>query len=100
MRDIDERILEYLREHDVGFPSSIADHPNFSVSEGTIRERCEHLAAMELVDITDGWLVELTMWGMLYLRGEVDAEAQYPESVQRDIDSSASYTVNRWRYKL
>lgn len=82
MRDIDERMLEYLREHDVGFPSSIASHPNFSVSQGTIRERCEHLAAMELVEITEGWLVELTIWGMLYLRGEVDAGLQRPESIR------------------
>jgi len=54
-------------------------HPRFeemNVSRGQIRERCQMLADAGLVDRQHEDIYEITTWGRLYLRGEVDAQNQ------------------------
>ncbi|WP_232703170.1 hypothetical protein [Halobacterium wangiae] len=79
MRQLDERILEHLDESGWSTPSLMANHPGFEkmeVSKGQIRERCQMLADAGLVALQHQDLFEITTWGQLYLRGEVDAANQ------------------------
>jgi DNA-binding FadR family transcriptional regulator len=78
MRKLDDRILEHL-DRDWSTPSLMAQHPCFedmNVSRGQIRERCQMLADAGLVDRQHDDIYEITTWGQLYLRGEVDAQNQ------------------------
>lgn len=79
MRWLDERILEHLHEVDWSSPSMMAGHPEFDemeVSRGRLRERCQMLADAGLVAREHRDIYEITRWGQLYLKGEVDAQNQ------------------------
>jgi len=79
MRQLDERLLEHLNESGWSTPSMMAGHPGFEkmeVSKGQIRERCQMLADAGLVALEHRDIYEITTWGQLYLRGEVDAQNQ------------------------
>jgi hypothetical protein len=79
MRQLDERILEYLDLYGVAFPSELANHPSVSTSAGAIRERAEILAGMDLLEISSrGTLLEITGEGRMYLRGDLRADLRLP----------------------
>jgi len=73
MKQLDERILETLSRKGWSTPRMIARESRITCSRGHIRERCEKLRHIEFVDVVHGQMYELTMDGMLYLRGEIDA---------------------------
>ena len=78
MTQLDERILEHLDEDGWSTPLLMAQHPRFGpleASENRIRERCCVLADADLVD-RESRGFEVTTWGQLYLRGDIDAENQ------------------------
>lgn len=73
-RGIDDRILELLDEESWSTPSVMKLEPYIHATENQIRDRCMVLADADLlaVDQTNGWEVELTTEGKLYLEGETD----------------------------
>lgn len=76
VEQVDERILEYLDETGWATPGLLARERGFAASEGRIRERCERLVYAGFVAPLHGDTYEITRWGQLYLRGEVDARHQ------------------------
>jgi len=83
MEQLDERILEHLREEDWSTPSVMASCPEFGASQGRIDERCRMLAYAGFVYAFHADMYELTTWGRLYLDGELDAHHQPTPSVDR-----------------
>lgn len=87
MKQVDDRILEHLDESGESKPSMMAQHPRFddmTVSTGQVRDRCRVLAAANMLVRDDlGWF-DITRWGQLYLRGDLDAENQ-PEPHRHGI---------------
>lgn len=81
MRQLDERILEHLREEGWSSPSIMQSRPDFQclgTSEGTIAERCCVLTSAELIAPIHGGMYEITTWGSLYLKGDLDAQHLRP----------------------
>lgn len=71
---LDERILELLNDEPWSILSMMEVELPISATETQIRERCLLLADANLivVDFSDGWRVELTTEGKLYLEGTLD----------------------------
>jgi hypothetical protein len=78
MSQLDERIIEHLDDDDSGWatPATMAREFCFTASEDRIEERCRALQDAGLVAplYPDGEMFELTVVGMLYLDGDLDAE--------------------------
>ncbi len=82
MNLLDDRILEHLNENSWSSPGVIASKPDFRVSESRIKERCEMLVWSGLVAPIHQDIYEITIWGMRYLEGEIDAAHQPRPSPQ------------------
>lgn len=87
MKQLDERILEYLHEEGWATPSMMSDAMGFSASEGHIRERCEMLRYIGFIDVLHGQMYELDTDGRLYLMGQVDARYRPEPTVDRVLRS-------------
>lgn len=76
---LDERILEHLDDEPWSTPDLMELVKGIDATAAQVRDRCRVLADAELVAIyeTEGWNVELTTLGELYLKGEADIEL-YP----------------------
>lgn len=74
----DERVIEWLGEVDWSTPRLMSQRLRFDASERRLRERCQMLAdAGLIVPVVEGSeMYEITLQGMQYLRGELDAEHQ------------------------
>jgi len=72
----DDHILEYLDREGWGSPELIAARPSIDASKSIIRDRLWFLQYARLVTPLWADTYELTTWGALYLRGELDAEHQ------------------------
>jgi hypothetical protein len=85
MCTLDERILEYLRRDLLGTADWISGEMKMNASERRVRERLGMLADAGLVAplTEDGDLWVLTMTGIEYLDGELDAENQPRPSPRR-----------------
>ena len=63
--------------------------PNIHATETQVQERCRVLADADLVAFLteDEDIIELTKWGHLYLKGEIDAEhrqlPRHPKSISK-----------------
>ena len=77
IHQLDERILEHLRDEGWASPGTMSRHFRFTASEDRIEERCEQLRdAGLLAPIYRGApMYELTTLGYLYLAGELDAKS-------------------------
>lgn len=75
MHQLDERIIEHLDDDGWATPATMAREFCFTASEERIEERCRALQDAGLVApiMHDGDMFELTVVGMLYLDGELDA---------------------------
>ncbi|KZX49536.1 hypothetical protein [Haloarcula sp. K1] len=73
MNQIDERIMEWIRENGFASPSILSRERGFDVSSGYIRDRCRWLQYAGLLAPVSGDLYDLTSEGILYLKGELDA---------------------------
>lgn len=86
-QQVDDRVLEYVAEHQWATPAVLASSGNIRASEGRIGERCAMLRYAGLLDAVHGKTYELTLLGERYLAGDVDA-AYLPrptvERVRRD----------------
>ncbi len=85
MVPLDERILEYLDEHDLATAATITREVELFASYNRVRERCYALADAELVDTvtTDRAHWELTKRGKMFLEGNLDARNQPTPRVRR-----------------
>ncbi|WP_435098455.1 repressor phrH2 [Halarchaeum sp. P4] len=77
----DEDILEYLRDRDLASPSEITRAIRTPATTRRVRERLRVLSQAEYVaPLDDDYDVyQLTIWGRLYLDGEVRADLLIPE---------------------
>lgn len=88
MELVDDRILEYLSEHDSGRPTDIhqslaAYGDAMTYSQRYIDQRLDLLSSVDVVEKhPDRWEYRLTQRGQLYLRGEftVDSLSTPPTS--------------------
>lgn len=71
---LDERILELLNDEPWSTPPIMECELPISATEAQIRDRCMVLADADLVevDLSNGWRMELTTEGKLYLEGVLD----------------------------
>lgn len=70
----DDRILEYISEHDGGSVGDIAGHDLIRVSQPHISRRCNVLAEHGLLRALGNGVYVITEDGQKYLQGELDAE--------------------------
>jgi len=77
MHQLDERILEHLRDDGWASPRTMSRHFRFTASEDRIEERCEELREAGLLApiYRSASMYELTTLGYLYLAGELDADS-------------------------
>ena len=75
MVPLDERILEILRSEGWSAPGYIARKVSLFASIGRVRERCQMLSDVELVEplTKEKEHYEITGKGQRYLKGELDA---------------------------
>ncbi len=73
MEQVDEKILEYMRSEGWASPSVLARERSIVASEGRIRDRCDRLVYAELAAPLSASVYDITMDGLLYIRGELDA---------------------------
>lgn len=85
MKQLDDRILEYLHSNGLATPDMLARERGFSASEGHIGERCRMLQYAGLVVPLHGDMYELTIDGILYLKGKIDAEHRPWPTVDRAL---------------
>jgi predicted transcriptional regulator len=69
----DERILEYLAEHEAGTPKEMADSDLVRFSRSYITQRCKKLLDYGLVRQLGNGVYLITDKGEDYLSGELDA---------------------------
>jgi hypothetical protein len=76
---LDERVLEHLSDEPWSTPELMELVEGIDATSAQLRDRCRVLADAELVAIygEEGWNVELTTLGELYLKGEADIDL-YP----------------------
>ena len=73
MKQLDERIMETLRDEDWATPRIIARQTKTACSQGHIRERIDKLRDIGFVVQLHGDTFVLTHDGQLYLEGKIDA---------------------------
>lgn len=80
MQLVDDRILEYLRDHGPASPEVLATTLSAEASRARIAERCQALARAGWIapQMRGGRVYEITIWGLLYLRGKIDASHNNP----------------------
>lgn len=83
MKQLDERILEYIDEHGWATPQMMARDSRFSASAGHIAERCKMLRYIQFIEPIYGDAYELTTDGAQYLDGQIDARYRAWPSVDR-----------------
>jgi Mn-dependent DtxR family transcriptional regulator len=70
----DDRILEYLRQHEGATVGDLADDDSIRVSNAHVSRRCKNLAENGLARALGNGAYVLTDEGEAYLKGEYDAE--------------------------
>jgi hypothetical protein len=77
---LDDRIIEHLDDESWSTPGYMEMVPGIDATKAQVRDRCRVLADAGLVAIQreEGWYVELTTLGELYLEGEADIDL-YPK---------------------
>lgn len=76
MQQLDDRLLELLREEGWSSPSIAASRPSLHASRARCRERFRWLTYAGLAAPFADDCYELTTWGQLYLEGDLDAAHQ------------------------
>lgn len=71
---VDDRILEYIHEHDSGSPKKMKDEGRIRYSRQHIARRCRKLAEKGLLTHLGNGVYIITEEGEAYLRGELDTE--------------------------
>lgn len=69
----DDRILEYLSEHETGTPKRMADSGYVRFSRSYVTQRCKKLVDYGLLRHLGNGVYVITEEGKQYLEGELDA---------------------------
>lgn len=69
---VDDRVLEYLNEHDAGSPQKMKEEGKIRYSPQYISQRCKELAKRGLVKHLGNAVYVITDDGERYLAGELD----------------------------
>jgi len=83
MQQIDERILEIVQEFEPATSNLIHEKLRLTASPKQVQERCRLLANAGLLEPfidsrrADMW--EMSIWGNLYLNGELNADLRRPQ---------------------
>jgi predicted transcriptional regulator len=75
----DDRILEYLSEHETGTPKKMADSGTVRFSRSYITQRCKRLLDYGLIRHLGNGVYIITDEGQQYLDGELDAAELEPD---------------------
>jgi len=83
MKQLDERILEYIDRAGMATPRMMARDRAFTASSGHIWERCQMLYCIRFVEPIYNDMYDLTTDGMLYLQGQIEADNRLKPSAER-----------------
>jgi predicted transcriptional regulator len=83
MKKEDDRIMEFLDRNGWASPEHIESESTIDISEGHVKERLKMLRYAGLVDSIWSGAFEITLKGMMYLAGELDASHQPTPTVNR-----------------
>jgi len=75
----DDRILEYLSEHETGTPKRMADSGYVRFSRSYVTQRCKKLVDYGLLRHLGNGVYVITEEGKQYLEGELDAADLEPD---------------------
>ena len=87
MTIVDDRILEYIDEHEHGSPTEMKREGPVRYSRGYISERCQKLADHGLLKPVGNGVYTITERGEKYLDGELDTHVDRPDSGPEASDS-------------
>jgi predicted transcriptional regulator len=72
MTIVDDRVLEYIREHEHGSPTEMMEEGPIRYSRQYVAERCRELADHGLIKNVGNGVYVITERGEQYLDGELD----------------------------
>jgi len=72
MTIVDDRVLEYIQEHEHGSPTEMMEEGPIRYSRQYIAERCRELANHGLIKNVGNGVYVITERGERYLDGEID----------------------------
>ena len=88
---VDDRVLEYLREHDSGTPTKMKREGPINYSRAYVDRRCKRLAKEGLVKHFGNGVYVITDDGEAYLDGRLDTqEWRYINTDAGSIDAESS----------
>lgn len=79
MTIVDDRVLEYIREHEHGSPSEMSREGPIHYSTGYIAERCRELSNYGLLKPVGNGVYTITENGEAYLDGKLDTSEDPPD---------------------
>ena len=81
MSIVDDRVLEYIREHGHGSPTEMKKEGPIRYSRQYIAKRCRELADHGLLKPVGNGVYVITERGEQYLDGEIDTHVDQPDEV-------------------
>lgn len=93
----DDRILEFIREKEVGSPQEMSESGYVRYSRSYIHTRCKKLVEYGLLDHLGNGVYVITKRGEKYLDGEIDTSEDAPDEVESPFEEngpSASSSEN------
>ena len=92
MTAVDDRILEYLYEHESGSPTKMKREGPIRYSRQQVHRRCKKLAENGLVNDLGNGVYMITEDGEAYLEGCLDTEdwEYIDQETTEDIDSDST----------
>lgn len=91
---VDDRILEYIHEHDSGSPKQMKEEGRIRYSRQHIARRCRKLAEKGLLKHLGNGVYVITDDGEAYLKGELDTETWSQVGQNDNKDSSPTGSVS------
>lgn len=74
MTIVDDRVLEYIREHDSGSPTKMKNEAPIHYSRQYVHKRCKKLAEEGLLKHLGNGVYVITEDGEAYLDGQLDTQ--------------------------
>ncbi|MCJ0620098.1 hypothetical protein JZX76_11430 [Haloarcula hispanica] len=97
MEQLDERIMEFIYFEGWASPNLLEKERSVSASEDRIRDRCKFLHYVGFIEPIHGEMYDLTSEGILYLKGEIDAE-HYPDPTPSKVFKDRFATPSNWAH--
>lgn len=87
MTIVDDRVLEFIQEHDHGSPTEMKREGPIPYSRQYIAERCRKLADHGLLQPVGNGVYTITERGEAYLAGDLDTHEDAPDDMP-EVDES------------